>query len=239
MLNYVVDPKLLASRVPAGTELDQFDGRTFISLVGFRFLSTKVFGVPVPFHGNFEEVNLRFYVRRREAGVLKRGVVFIQELVPRRAIAAVARFAYHENYRRLPMTHRIEASGTGVKVRYAWRLGAQWNSLAVDATGEPQGMAEGSEEQFIAEHYGWGGRQSSAASGRHRKSKVRHDPLVETRTADRRLRKHFEMSRGSGSGAVHFLGGCLCFLRSLHGYLLAADLARTADRIAPGMLARD
>jgi len=100
-------------------------------------------------------VNLRFYVRRRESGVVKRGVVFIQELVPRRAIAAVARMAYHENYRALPMTHQIEESGTGLSVQYAWRHEERANSLSVAATGSPRGMAGGSEEQFIAEHY-WG-----------------------------------------------------------------------------------
>ena len=155
LLNYAVDPRMLAPRVPAGTELDQFEGRTFVSLVGFRFLSTKVFGVPIPFHRNFEEVNLRFYVRRREGGSVKRGVVFIQELVPRRAIAAVARLVYHENYRRLPMTHQIEASGDGLSVQYTWRYEERTNSLGVFATGSPRKMAEGSEEQFIAEHY-WG-----------------------------------------------------------------------------------
>jgi uncharacterized protein YqjF (DUF2071 family) len=155
MLNYAVDPKLLAPRVPAGTELDQFEGRTYISLVGFRFLSTKVFGVPIPFHRNFEEVNLRFYVRRRGAGVVKRGVVFIQELVPRRAIAAVARWVYHENYRRLPMAHQIESSGGSLSVQYTWRYEERTNRLAVIATGSPRRMSEGSEEQFIAEHY-WG-----------------------------------------------------------------------------------
>jgi uncharacterized protein len=155
LLNYAVDPTLLAARVPSGTELDEFEGRTYISLVGFRFLSTKVYSVPIPFHRNFEEVNLRFYVRRREAGVVKRGVVFIQELVPRRAIAAVARFAYHENYRRLPMTHRIEPSADGLSVQYTWRFEERKNSLGVIATGSPRSMAEGSEEQFIAEHY-WG-----------------------------------------------------------------------------------
>jgi uncharacterized protein YqjF (DUF2071 family) len=155
LLNYAVDPKLLAPCVPAGTELDQFEGRTYISLVGFRFLSTRVFGVPIPFHRNFEEVNLRFYVTRREAGVVKRGVVFIQELVPRRAIAAVARLVYHENYRRLPMTHKIEASGDGLSVRYTWRFAERTNNLDVMAKGSPRSMAAGSEEQFIAEHY-WG-----------------------------------------------------------------------------------
>ena len=158
MLNYAVDPALLAPRVPRGTALDQFEGRTYVSLVGFRFLSTRVFGIPVPFHRNFDEVNLRFYVQRRESGGVKRGVVFIQELVPRRAIAAVARLAYHENYRSLPMTHQIEESGAGLSVQYAWRHEERANSLSVLATGSPRRMVEGCEEQFIAEHY-WGYRR--------------------------------------------------------------------------------
>lgn len=155
MLNYAVDPGLLAPRVPRGTELDQLGGKTYVSLVGFRFLSTRVFGIPIPFHRNFDEVNLRFYVRRRETGEVKRGVVFIQELVPRRAIAAVARLVYHENYRSLPMTHQIEQAGDGVNVQYTWQHEERMNSLSVFVTGEPRTMVEGSEEQFIAEHY-WG-----------------------------------------------------------------------------------
>jgi hypothetical protein len=155
LLNYAVDPKLLAARVPSGTELDEFEGRTYISLVGFRFLSTKVYGLPIPFHRNFEEVNLRFYVRRRQGGSVKRGVVFIQELVPRRAIAAVARWVYHENYRCLPMAHQIQPSADSLSVQYTWRFEERKNSLSVIATGSPRSMADGSEEQFIAEHY-WG-----------------------------------------------------------------------------------
>jgi len=155
MLNYSVNPALLAPLVPAGTELDPFGSKTFVSLVGFRFLSTTVFGIPIPFHRNFDEVNLRFYVRRREAGAEKRGVVFIQELVPRRAIAFVARMAYHENYRALPMTHQIDQTGSGLSVQYTWRHEERSNSLSVLATGPPRAMVEGSEEQFIAEHY-WG-----------------------------------------------------------------------------------
>jgi uncharacterized protein YqjF (DUF2071 family) len=173
MLNYEIDPALVAARMPAGTEIDLFDGKAFISLVGFRFLSTRVFGVPVPFHRDFEEVNLRFYVRRREGGVVKRGVVFIQEIVPRRAIAAVARLAYNENYRSLPMTHEIARSNGGVQVGYAWRLGSHWNRLSLRATGEPHNMTDGSAEQFIAEHY-WGycGRRGGGSLEYH----VEHPP---------------------------------------------------------------
>ncbi len=155
MLNYELDPALLAPYVPAGTELDRFDGKTFVSLVGFRFLSTKILGIPVPFHRNFDEVNLRFYVRRHENGVVKRGVVFIQETVPRRAIAAVARLAYNENYRYRPMAHQISFVEGGLRVEYAWRLGSIWNRLTVHAAGAPRAMTDGSAEQFIAEHY-WG-----------------------------------------------------------------------------------
>src|SRR5262245_53035082 len=109
MLNYEIDPAVLASRVPPGCELDTWDGRTFVSVVGFRFLRTRVLGVPVPFHVNFEEVNLRFYVRRKADSEWRRGVVFVKELVPRRAIALVARVAYGENYVAFPMRHSIAA----------------------------------------------------------------------------------------------------------------------------------
>jgi uncharacterized protein len=108
MLNYEVDPVLLAEYVPRGTELDSHDGKTYVSLVGFRFLRTRLFGaIPIPFHTNFDEINLRFYVRRRAGDAMKRGVVFVREIVPRRAIAAVARLAYGERYECRPMRHQL------------------------------------------------------------------------------------------------------------------------------------
>jgi len=155
MLNYEVDQALLKSRVPAGTEIELFQGRAFVSLVGFRFLRTLVRGLPIPFHRDFDEVNLRFYVRRCDAGEIKRGVVFIQEIVPRRAIAAIARRVYHENYRALPMSHEIVDEGAGPQVEYRWRLGHRSNRLAASGTGAAREIVEGSLEQFIAEHY-WG-----------------------------------------------------------------------------------
>lgn len=155
LLNYEVDPALLTPYVPAGIELDFWNGRTFVSLVGFRFLKTKVFGVGIPFHQDFEEVNLRFYVRRREGGEVRRGVTFIREIVPRAAVAVIARSFYNENYLALPMSHRIAHDGERVHVEYAWQLGSQWNNIRLSAAGEPRPLAEGSEEQFIAEHY-WG-----------------------------------------------------------------------------------
>jgi uncharacterized protein len=147
MLNYVVDPSLLERLVPAGTELDGFGGKTYVSLVGFEFNHTSVLGFSVPFHQSFEEVNLRFYVRRGP----KRGVVFIRELVPKYAVAAVARFLFKENYSCVPMSHRVEAG----KVEYTWKLGPQQYRMQIETDGELFVPPEGSLSQFITEHY-WG-----------------------------------------------------------------------------------
>ncbi|MBV9242167.1 MAG: DUF2071 domain-containing protein, partial [Acidobacteria bacterium] len=105
MANYEVDPALLAPHVPAGTELDLFEGRCFVSLVGFMFLDTRVLGIPIPFHVNFEEVNLRFYVKRETNAETRRAVCFVKEIVPRFAIATVARMMYGEPYERWRMGH--------------------------------------------------------------------------------------------------------------------------------------
>ncbi len=156
MLNYEVSPGLLHPYVPRGTALDSFKGKTFVSLVGFRFLNTKLLGIlSIPFHTDFDEVNFRFYVRRHEGGTTKRGVVFIREIVPRRAIALVARLAYGENYVALPMTHKVSVHGASVIAGYQWQLNGQWCGLHAEAPEPSIQPEEGSLEQFITEHY-WG-----------------------------------------------------------------------------------
>ncbi|HTF42984.1 MAG TPA: DUF2071 domain-containing protein [Terriglobales bacterium] len=156
ILNYEVEPSLLNRYVPPGTSLDSFKGRTYLSLVGFRFCHTKLFGrFPVPFHTDFEEVNLRFYVRRKGGDNDRRGVVFIAEVVPRRAIATTARLVYGENYTRLPMRHRVATQGLNKAAEYQWQISDHWCRLSAQAVGLPAHPAEGSLEQFITEHY-WG-----------------------------------------------------------------------------------
>jgi len=156
MLNYEVDPLLLQSYVPPGTELDSFASRTFVSLVGFRFLRTKLFGaISIPFHTNFDEINLRFYVKRTVAGEIRRGVVFIREMVPRAAIALVARLVYGEKYSSYPMRHSVNTSAPNGMARYEWKLDGSWCGLGAHLSGPASFATEGSLEQFITEHY-WG-----------------------------------------------------------------------------------
>lgn len=153
MLNYAVDPALLAPLVPSGTELDFYDGKTWLSLIGFEFNRTRVLGFRIPFHQSFEEVNVRFYVRRGS----RRGVVFIRELVPKRAVAAIARWAFNEKYQRVPMSHRMEnrADGEVGRAEYAWRSGSEQCAMKMETEGTSFLPDEGSKSQFITEHY-WG-----------------------------------------------------------------------------------
>ena len=151
LINYEIDPDLLLPHVPAGTEIDFWKGRCFVSIVGFRFLETRVMGIPVPFHTNFLEVNLRFYVRREVQGEIRRAVVFIKEIVPRRAIAWVARVVYNENYVALPMRHAVDHASA----RYEWLFDGAWNGLALSGLGDWRFQDSASEAAFIAEHY-WG-----------------------------------------------------------------------------------
>jgi uncharacterized protein YqjF (DUF2071 family) len=188
MLNYEVDPALLVPLVPRGTELDDWDGRTFLSLVGFLFLRTRVLGVPIPFHRNFPEVNLRFYVRRRASDGWRRGVVFLKEFVPRAAVAAVARWVYNENYVACPMAPHIRLPAPPREPRgsieYRWAQQSRWNALRVQFEGSPSYPAPGSEEEFITEHY-WG--YTVRRGGGATEYRVEHPPWRVWRAAEARL----------------------------------------------------
>lgn len=173
MLNYEVPPEVLEPLVPRGTELDSWQGKTFASLVGFLFLDTRVRGLAIPGHRNFEEVNLRFYVRRRAEEGWRRGVVFVKEIVPRMAIAATARLLYGEKYVALPMRHSItgDPARGGMYVMYGWRHRRRWNGIGAVVAGAPREAGPGSEEEFITEHY-WG--YSSLRGGGSAEYRVEH-----------------------------------------------------------------
>src|SRR5215469_5086960 len=151
LASYVVPESLLLPYVPIGTEPDLYEGRCYVSLVGFLFRETRLFGVRVPFHVEFEEVNLRFYVRRGE----RRGVVFVREIVPRTALRVVANAFYGEKYVKARIRHEWKIGPERVSVSYGWRMGGRWHGIRVKAGFQLQVVAPGSDEEFITEHY-WG-----------------------------------------------------------------------------------
>jgi uncharacterized protein len=185
MLNYEVDPALLQNYVPAGTELDQWNGKVLISLVGFRFLKTKVFGISFPFHRNFDEVNLRFYVRRQEGNEVRRGVVFIKEIVPLWVIATIARWVYNENYVALPMSHKIVPNlAAGIAVGYGWQTRTGWKKMHLATTDGAFLPTHDSEEKFITDHY-WG--YASQRDGECMEYRVVHTPWRVWQVAEAKL----------------------------------------------------
>ena len=174
MLNYKVDPELLRGHVPRGTILDSFHGMTYLSLVGFRFQHVKLFGaLAVPFHTDFDEVNLRFYVRSQQGNEDRRGVVFLAEIVPKRGVVQIARMAYGENYLCLPMKHGIHTDGLRKRVEYQWKVNGAWCKMYAEVFGAPAQPKDGSLEQFITEHY-WG--YSARRSGHCLEYQVSHPP---------------------------------------------------------------
>jgi uncharacterized protein YqjF (DUF2071 family) len=200
MLNYEIDPALLQPFVPRGTELDSFDGKTYVSLVGLRFAGTKLFGsISVPFHSDFDEVNLRIYVRRCEGNEIRRGVMFIREIVSLPAVTLLARMAYAENYRTLPLRHSINLNDSGGSIEYSWELQRQRFRLHGQTEGNPSLAAEGSLEQFISEHY-WG--YSRSRNGRSLEYHVAHERWRIWRTSNATFEGDASALYGSDFGSV-------------------------------------
>ncbi|MCI4667709.1 MAG: DUF2071 domain-containing protein [Bacteroidia bacterium] len=155
LANYVLDPKILEPYVPKKTELDIWEGKCYASLVGFMFLNTKLLGIKIPFHINFEEVNLRFYVRYNDGKEWKRGVVFVREIVPKPAISFVANTLYREHYATMPMRHSWNFGQESFRVNYEWKHKGNWMNFALEASNQLTEIEKGSEAEFITEHY-WG-----------------------------------------------------------------------------------
>jgi uncharacterized protein YqjF (DUF2071 family) len=156
MASYVVADEVLQPYLPAYTELDRYEGHSYVSLVGFLFQNTRLKSVPIPFHRTFEEVNLRFYVKHsKSTGEQRRGAVFISELVPRFALSLVANTIYGEKYSTLPLRHQWEQNEKQRSVLYEWRYKSVWNKLQVNAAVRSQPIEANSAEEFFTEHY-WG-----------------------------------------------------------------------------------
>lgn len=159
--NYPVTADQLADYLPAGTELDTWNGDPYVSVIAFLFKDVRLLGLHIPFHVNFEEVNLRFYVRRKVDGNWRRGVVFISEIVPKPAITFVANTLYGEAYRTHPMWHRWTEAADHRHVQYQWRIGDRWQTLAATAELLPTAIPKDSFTEFITEHY-WGYSRNNA-----------------------------------------------------------------------------
>ena len=229
LLNYEIDPALLRPYLPPGTELDFWQGITYVSVVGFQFLSTRIRGIPIPFHVNFEEVNLRFYVRHQTATGWRRGVVFIKEIVPRSAIAHTARGFYNENYVALPMSHLIRTQGPETTVRYNWKFKGRDNFVEIAVSGAARPIEETSETAFIPEHYGGYTRQRDGGTMEY---EVKH-PRWQYWPAERSA-LDCDVAGLYGPGFVPFLQGQPAFAFLADGAPVTISPGRRLDRQLSG-----
>lgn len=162
MANYEIEPSTLAPYLPKGVELDFYNNKTYVSLVGFMFKNTRLFGLPIPFFGSFEEINLRFYVKKIENRKIKKGVVFINETVPFKIVALLANKLYKEHYISIPTKNSIDIT-ENKDIKFEWKINNRWNSLAVKSDTNKYKIEQGTIEEFIFERY-FGFTKLSASS---------------------------------------------------------------------------
>lgn len=193
MANYEIDPQVLIPFLPKGVDLDLFEGKCYISLVGFMFKNTKLFTIPIPKFGTFEEINLRFYVTRKEGNTTKRGVVFINETIPYPIVAWVANKLYNEHYTVVPTKHEIIDEKLFKKVKFEWLLNKKWNSIAVTSSNRSEKMKQNSLESFIYEHY-YG--YTKIAKNKTEEYKLQHPSWNISEVMDYKIECDFEMMYG-------------------------------------------
>ncbi|MDE3236859.1 MAG: DUF2071 domain-containing protein [Bacteroidota bacterium] len=153
MVNYEIDPQILRSYLPAGVTIDTYQNQCFVSLVGFEFKGCKIAGIPIPYFGNFEEINLRFYVKRRDGAIEKRGVVFISELVPHTTVAVLANRLYKEHYTSCKIKYKYELAHAEKRLEYRWAINNGSYHIKAKFQNEESAIVPGTLEEFIYEHY--------------------------------------------------------------------------------------
>ncbi len=154
MFNYEVDAAILQRHLPPYTEIDFYNGKAIVSVVGFLFNHTRVMGIKWPGFINFEEVNLRYYIKYFDGKEWRRGVGFISEIVPQVLVAGMANLLYNEHYSTAKMNHAISLNNSELQVAYNWKKKNQdWNLMWVKANPLLKDIVPGSEEEFIFEHY--------------------------------------------------------------------------------------
>lgn len=153
MINYEVPKETLIPYLPGGVEPDDFEGRYYVSLVGFQFLKSSLFGIPIPYFGSFEEVNLRFYVRREANKSIRRGVVFISEIVPHKIVAYLANRLYKEHYSCAEMNSTTSVVNQEKRIQHSWENDERIFYIKASFENQPNLIIGGSHEEFIYEHF--------------------------------------------------------------------------------------
>ena len=218
--NYTVSPEILEKHLPAYTKLDFFNGLCFLSLVAFQFKNVKIGGVQIPFHRNFEEINLRFYVKRFDGSIWRKGTVFLSEIVDKTALSFLANSLFHENYRTLPTKQKIEEKDDSLEVSYSWEYEKEWQNFRMSSNKLPSPIDGNSEAEFILDRFWAYGKHNDKETNEF---KISHPTWQTYQVKDYQIEVDFSKVYGTD----------LSFLRTSppHSVFLAEGSPVVAERI--------
>jgi uncharacterized protein YqjF (DUF2071 family) len=199
-INYKVAVENLLPYLPAHTEPDDFNGQHYVSVVAFKFHDTRIRGFRIPFHVNFHEINLRFYVKRMVNNRIRRGVVFVREIVPKSAITFIANLLYKENYVTRSIDYSDEVHNGHSMFSYCWKEHKNTQSLMVSSTASYKAVCPDSMEEFITEHYYGYSKYSERDTIEYR---VEHPSWKVQDAADHGIRIDFELVYGADWGFLN------------------------------------
>ncbi|MDC9722436.1 MAG: DUF2071 domain-containing protein [Urechidicola sp.] len=144
---YEVEKEILEKYLPLNTELQLFEGKALMSMVAFTFADVKFFGMKIPFHQKFGEINYRFYVKSKITG--DRGVVFLKEYASKPIMAFIANRIYNEPFFVKGIRRKKEMKGNELFMSYNYPHGRVHVSAAI----EKRDLEGDSLEHFIVDRY--------------------------------------------------------------------------------------
>lgn len=144
---FEIDKETLEPYLPKDTEIDFFKGKALMSMVAFTFSNVRFFGIKVPFHQRFGQINFRFYVKSKIDGT--KGVVFIKEFAPKPLIATIANIFYNEPYfyKKIVLTKTTNTNNSLINYTY--------KNLKIEAIAKHQTnkLKQNSIEHFVVDRY--------------------------------------------------------------------------------------
>ena len=201
--HWPVAPAALEGLVPAGVDLDTFEGRAYVGVVPFRMSRIHLRGLPaLPGLSAFPEINLRTYVTRGD----RPGVAFLSLDATNPVAVWSARRFFHLPYFRA----RISCRNEGERVAYeSLRTHRGFPAVGFSGgygpVGPPAEPRRGSLEHWLTERYCL---YTKGARGRLAVGEILHDPWP-LQPAEARLQRNdlcdpFGLVLGTNPALLHF-----------------------------------
>lgn len=155
-LHWEVDPAGISRLLPAGLEVDLFEGRAYVGLVPFTMAGVRPAGLPSVWGlSNFHETNVRTYVRLPDG---RPGVWFFSLDAANVVGTMLGRFWFRLPYfyARMTLTARERAGGEWnlqYTSRRIWPGSAAVTRVEAEVTGPPTRAVAGTLEFWLAERY--------------------------------------------------------------------------------------